>query len=78
MKSPASDESITKKRQQKLPRINMAFQEKNLEYLQIVVRLEQNMSITEYVNKLVKEDRKRRKKEVKRFKEFLTTLPEGT
>lgn len=41
---------------QKLPRINMAFQKENLEYLQIISRIE-GKSITDYVNKLVESDR---------------------
>jgi enhancing lycopene biosynthesis protein 2 len=41
---------------QKLPRINMAFQLDNLEYLQIISRIE-GKSITDYVNKLVESDR---------------------
>jgi len=46
------------KKGQKLPRINMAFQTSNLEYLQIISRIE-GKSITEYVNNLVEQDRQR-------------------
>ncbi len=45
-----------RKRSQKLPRINMAFQESNLEYLQIMSRIE-GVSITRYVNGLIEQDR---------------------
>lgn len=41
---------------QKLPRINMAFQPDNLEYLQIISRIE-GISITQYVNNLVEADK---------------------
>jgi DNA-directed RNA polymerase subunit F len=46
------------KKGQKLPRINMAFQTSNLEYLQLISRIE-GKSITEYVNNLVEQDRQR-------------------
>lgn len=46
------------KKGQKLPRINMAFQTANLEYLQLISRIE-GKSITEYVNNLVEQDRQR-------------------
>jgi hypothetical protein len=39
----------------KNPRINMAFKDGNLEYLQIISRVE-GVSITEYVNRLIKQD----------------------
>lgn len=45
-------------RKQKHPRINMAFYDNHLEYLQDVA-WRNKMSITEYVNKLVKEDMER-------------------
>lgn len=43
---------------QKLPRINMAFQVENLEYLQLISRIE-GESITRYVNRLVENDREK-------------------
>jgi DNA-directed RNA polymerase subunit F len=46
------------KKGQKLPRINMALQTSNLEYLQLISRIE-GKSITEYVNNLVEQDRQR-------------------
>ena len=46
------------KKGQKLPRINMAFQTANLEYLQLISRID-GKSITEYVNNLVEQDRQR-------------------
>lgn len=45
-------------RKQKHPRINMAFYDNHLEYLQDAA-WRNKMSITEYVNKLVKEDMER-------------------
>ncbi len=45
-----------RKRVQKLPRINMAFTEDNLEYLQIISTAT-GKSITQYVNDLVREER---------------------
>lgn len=42
---------------QKLPRINMAFQLENLEYLQVMSGFE-NISITQFVNKLISNDMK--------------------
>lgn len=47
------------KKGQKLPRINMAFQESNLEYLQVMSRIE-GVSITKYVNNLVEKDKEQR------------------
>lgn len=44
---------------QKLPRINMAFLPENLEYLQVISRIE-GVSITEYVNRLIDSDRAER------------------
>lgn len=44
------------KKGQKLPRINMAFSRDNLEYLQIISRVE-GVSITEYVNRMVEVDK---------------------
>ena len=41
---------------QKLPRVNMAFQPDNMDYLQTISRIE-GMSMTDYVNRLLKRDR---------------------
>ena len=51
-----TEHQAQRKRSQKLPRINMAFQESNLEYLQIMSRIE-GVSITKYVNGLIEQDR---------------------
>ncbi|MCL2775598.1 MAG: hypothetical protein FWD71_19970 [Oscillospiraceae bacterium] len=55
---------------QKLPRINMAFSPGNLEYLQIISRIE-GVSITEYVNRLIIIDRSSRESEIKKAKAIL-------
>jgi predicted DNA binding CopG/RHH family protein len=55
---------------QKLPRINMAFAQENLNYLQIIARIE-GVSITEYVNRLVKADHAARADELERAKDIL-------
>jgi hypothetical protein len=49
------------KKGQKLPRINMAFQHENLEYLQVMSGFE-NISITQFVNKLINNDMKNKSK----------------
>jgi hypothetical protein len=58
------------KKGQKLPRINMAFSPDNLEYLQIISRIE-GKSITEYVNKLIRIDSSSRAEEVSQAKSVL-------
>ena len=60
------------KKGQKLPRINMAFSRENLEYLQIISRIE-NTSVTGYVNKLIAKDKSRRADEVEKAKSILKT-----
>ena len=55
---------------QKLPRINMAFQKENLEYLQIISRIE-GKSITEYVNNLVEQDRQKNSERMEAAKQIL-------
>jgi len=60
------------KKGQKLPRINMAFSYENIEFLNIVSRID-GISKTNYVNRLVKEDRARRADEVERAKPILKT-----
>ena len=57
------------KKGKKLPRINMAFSIQNLEYLQIISRVE-GISITEYVNRLVEADKESRKDIVKQAKKI--------
>lgn len=46
-------------RKQKYPRINMAFYDDNLEYVREAA-YQSRMSVTEYVNKLIKEDKQRK------------------
>jgi hypothetical protein len=58
------------KKGQKLPRINMAFSPENLEYLQIISRVE-GMSITEYVNTLIRTDSSSRANEIEQAKSIL-------
>ncbi|MFA5638774.1 MAG: hypothetical protein WC961_07890 [Anaerovoracaceae bacterium] len=58
------------KKGQKLPRINMAFQTSNLEYLQIISRIE-GKSITEYVNNLVEQDRQKNSERMEAAKQIL-------
>ena len=53
-------------RVQKLPRVNMAFSEDNLEHLHIMSRIVGG-SITAYVNKLIEADRKTQAARVKQF-----------
>jgi hypothetical protein len=70
----AHDTSIAHQTQgtkgQKLPRINMAFSLENLEYLQLISRVE-GMSITEYVNTLIRTDSSNRAAEIERAKSIL-------
>ena len=54
----------------KLPRINMAFTAENLEYLQLIGRIE-GISATAYVNKLLKADSETRAEEVIKAKGIL-------
>jgi len=58
------------KKGQKLPRINMAFQTSNLEYLQIISRIE-GKSITAYVNNLVEQDRQKNSERMEAAKQIL-------
>jgi len=58
------------KKGQKFPRINMAFSPENLEYLQIISRIE-GKSITEYVNTLIRADSLNRADEIKQAKSIL-------
>lgn len=58
------------KRGKKHPRINMAFPADNLEYLQLISRIE-GVSITEYVNRLVATDRAARATEIEQAKAIL-------
>ena len=53
-------------RVQKLPRVNMAFSEDNLEHLHIMSRIVGG-SITAYVNKLIEADRETQAARVKQF-----------
>ena len=58
------------KKGQKLPRINMAFQTSNLEYLQLISRIE-GMSMTQYVNRLIETDRANRADDIAAAKRIL-------
>ncbi len=54
----------------KLPRINMAFDNENLEYLHIISRIE-GVTVTKYVNILIEADRKKRAEDIERAKGVL-------
>lgn len=58
------------KKGHKLPRINMAFTRDNLDHLQLMARIE-GVSITEYVNRLVKTDQANQASTISRAKEIL-------
>lgn len=58
---------------QKLPRINMAFSEVNLEYLQLMSRI-QGVSMTAYVNNLIESDREKNTAIIERAKEILSGI----
>jgi predicted DNA binding CopG/RHH family protein len=60
----------TGRKGQKLPRINMAFSHENLEYLQIMARIE-GVSMTQYVNTLIEADRKKRADVIEKAKGIL-------
>jgi hypothetical protein len=60
----------TKTRVQKLPRINMAFSEENIEYLGTIARIK-GMSKTEYVNYLITRDKKDNQDLLKSFKSLM-------
>ena len=57
----------------KLPRINMEFSNGNHDYLKIISRIE-GVSITEYVNKLIAEDKTRRADEIEKAKTILKNI----
>ena len=70
-KQDASKAQSTQGRKgQKLPRINMAFSEVNLEYLQLMSRIK-GISMTAYVNSLIESDREKNTKVVEKAKEIL-------
>jgi hypothetical protein len=54
----------------KLPRINMAFNQENLDYLQLISRIE-GMSMTQYVNRLIETDRYDRADDIAAAKQIL-------
>lgn len=55
---PGQAQGTQGRKGQKMPRINMAFSQENLDYLRVMAAL-QGKSITSYVNGLVREDRAR-------------------
>ena len=68
------DISATKPaREQKFPRINIAFSPDNLEYLHIVSRIE-GVSITEYVNMLINKNKSDRAIEVEQARKILKNI----
>ena len=73
-KSNIKDTSVTKnEKNQKLPRINMAFTLDNLEYLHIISRIE-GVSMTEYVNLLIAKDKSQRTEEIEKAKSLLKNI----
>lgn len=60
----------TPKRVQARPRINIAFEEESLSYLQLISRLD-GMSITKYLNELIKKDSLQRINDITKAKEIL-------
>lgn len=57
-------------RKQKHPRINMAFYGNNLEYLNLISRIE-GVSITQYVNDLIAKDEEKNKEKMESLKSIL-------
>jgi DNA topoisomerase VI subunit B len=57
------------KRVQPRPRINIAFDEEALTYLQLISRID-NMSITKYLNELIRKDLKDRIQDINKAKEI--------
>ncbi len=55
------------KKGKKLPRINMAFSQDNIDYLTLISRVE-GCSKTEYVNRLIAKDQKKRKDVIEQAK----------
>lgn len=66
----AQDTPYTPKRVQARPRINIAFEEESLSYLQLISRLD-GMSITKYLNELIKKDSLQRIHDITKAKEIL-------
>ena len=69
-KAPQKKHPTQGRKGQKLPRINMAFIHENLEYLQIMARIE-GVSMTQYVNILIEADREKRADVIERAKGIL-------
>lgn len=55
---------------EKLPRMNMGFYDDNLEYIQKMSRL-RGMTMTEYMNELIYEDKKKNKKILEQFEKYI-------
>lgn len=56
-------------KKKKLPRINMAFYEDHLEYLQMISRVK-GISITQYVNDLIDIDKEKNQELIRQAKEL--------
>ena len=54
-------------RKQKHPRINMAFYGDNLEYVELIARIE-GVSVTQYINTLIEADRDSKKELIEKAK----------
>lgn len=72
--TPITQYTHDTQRKQKHPRINMAFYDNNLEYVREAA-YQARMSVTEYVNKLIKEDQQRKTLEPEIFDG--TVRPDG-
>lgn len=55
---------------EKLPRMNMGFYDDNLEYIQKMSRL-RGMTMTEYMNELIYEDKKKNKRILEQFEKYI-------
>jgi hypothetical protein len=67
---PATSPTTQGRKGMRLPRINMAFSVENLEYLNLVGRLD-GISSTAYVNRLIDADREIRKADIEAAKRLL-------
>jgi len=68
--TPNTQDTHKTQRVQKRARINMAFDDDNLEFLQIVSRID-GISITQAVNDMVREYHSKRKEEINKIKEYM-------
>ena len=72
-KIPIGKTTQGNKKGEKLPRVNMAFSNENLDYLRIMSKIT-DTSMAGYIDRLLIEDRKSKKHIYKRAKEFIYSL----